>query len=72
MQRLDIFVKDLCVSSEDNGQFCGNKEVIPCEKGESSCYTTTSIIVEIHIFFFFLEFAIALQRLLVDVGACSF
>ncbi|CAL2271131.1 unnamed protein product [Prunus armeniaca] len=34
---VDILVKDLCWSSEDNGDFCGNKELMACEKGESSC-----------------------------------
>ncbi|CAL2255526.1 unnamed protein product [Prunus armeniaca] len=37
---VDIFVKDSCVSSENNGQFWGNKELIACEKGESSCSST--------------------------------
>ncbi|XP_020426581.1 uncharacterized protein LOC109950849 [Prunus persica] len=37
---VDILVKDLCGSSEYSGDFCVNKELIACEKGESSCSST--------------------------------
>ncbi|BBN68420.1 hypothetical protein Prudu_419S000400 [Prunus dulcis] len=37
---VDILVKDLCGISEYNGDFCVNKELIACEKGESSCSST--------------------------------
>ncbi|KAI5322508.1 hypothetical protein L3X38_031580 [Prunus dulcis] len=37
---VNILVKDLCGSSEYSGDFCGNKELIACEKGESSCSST--------------------------------
>ncbi|BBN69702.1 hypothetical protein Prudu_1115S001300 [Prunus dulcis] len=37
---VDILVKDLCGISEYSGDFCVNKELIACEKGESSCSST--------------------------------
>ncbi|CAL9001563.1 unnamed protein product, partial [Prunus brigantina] len=37
LKSLDILVKDLCRNSEYSGDFCVNKELIACEKGESSC-----------------------------------
>ncbi|CAL9004115.1 unnamed protein product, partial [Prunus brigantina] len=37
---VDISVKDLCESSEYSGDFCGNKKLVACEKGESSCSST--------------------------------
>ncbi|XP_034198173.1 uncharacterized protein LOC117613709, partial [Prunus dulcis] len=37
---VDILVKDLCGINEYSGDFCVNKELIACEKGESSCSST--------------------------------
>ncbi|XP_034217403.1 uncharacterized protein LOC117628976 [Prunus dulcis] len=37
---VDILVKDLCGIREYSGDFCVNKELIACEKGESSCSST--------------------------------
>ncbi|XP_020412934.1 uncharacterized protein LOC109947388 [Prunus persica] len=44
---VDILVKDLCWSNEYNGDFCGNEELIACEKGKSSC---SSIVEDINEF----------------------
>ncbi|BFG38043.1 hypothetical protein CerSpe_243170 [Prunus speciosa] len=37
---VDILVKDLLGSGEYSGDVCANKELISCEKGESSCSST--------------------------------
>ncbi|XP_021817977.1 uncharacterized protein LOC110760098 [Prunus avium] len=43
---VDILLKDLCGISEYSGDFCANKELIACEKGESSCSSTVEDINE--------------------------